>query len=74
MTHNEAVDFLTLQGWEYNPNCKDEYVFHLDGEKHTLKEALEIQKMKDPESYREFELVTNLDSRYMKMFTQYMDE
>jgi hypothetical protein len=79
-THNETISYLTLQGWEFDPNSSDEASFYpkfdhelLKKERYSMSEALEIENKIDPESYREFELVTNLDTKYVKMFVNYMD-
>jgi hypothetical protein len=81
MTHNETVNYLVLQGWEYDANAGDGFAFRPswydieldDQEWYTIDQALEIERKYNPEAYREFELVTNLDSRYANMFSQYME-
>jgi hypothetical protein len=80
--HNETVNFLVLQGWEYDANAGDGFAFRpewydedaLDQEWYTIEQALECERMDNPDAYREFELVNNLDSRYAHMFSQYMDQ
>lgn len=81
MTHNETVNFLTIQGWDYDPNLPDgecfrpnDYLPAIDSKEwYTLQEALDIERMNDPEAFREFELLDNLDNRYLTMVSQYMD-
>lgn len=81
MTHNETVNFLTIQGWDYDPNLPDGECFRIkdynpdldEKEWYTLQEALEIERLDNPEGFREFELIENLDNRYMTMVSQYMD-
>lgn len=81
MTHNETINFLVVQGWDFDPNLPDgqcfrpidydpEYDFK---EWFTLDEAMAIERQNNPEAVREFELIDSLDSRYMTMVSQYMD-
>lgn len=75
-SHNETVNYLLLQGWEYDANAGDGNTFRpSDSEEswYTLDQALAIEREENPETYREFELVSNLDSRFNKMFSHYMD-
>jgi hypothetical protein len=80
-THNETINFLILQGWEYDPNMPDGQVFRLynvdldweDREWYTIQEALDIEKMNNPDEFREFELLDSLDNRYLTMVSNYMD-
>lgn len=78
--HNETVNYLILQGWEFDANSSDEFAFspkfdheELTKERYSMSEALEFEKKIDPESYREFELVNNLDAKYLQMFANYME-
>lgn len=80
-THNESVKFLSLQGWDYDPNLPDGECFRIwdynpeydEKEWYTLQEALDIEKMNNPDAFREFELLDSLDNRYLTMVSQYMD-
>jgi hypothetical protein len=79
--HNETVNYLVLQGWEYDANAGDGFAFRPDWydediddkEWYSIEEALNVEKTNDPDSYREFELVNNLDTRYANMFSHYME-
>jgi hypothetical protein len=81
MTHNETVNYLVLQGWEYDANASDGFAFRpswydedLDTQEwYTISEALELERKYNSESFREFELVNNLNSRYASMFSEYME-
>jgi len=81
MTHNETVNYLVLQGWEYDANAGDGFAFRPnwydedidEQEWFTIDQALEIEKINDPESYREYDMVQNLNSRHACMFSQYME-
>jgi hypothetical protein len=81
MTHNETVNYLVLQGWEYDANAGDGFAFRPswydedagDQEWYTISEALELERKYNSESFREFELVNNLNSRYASMFSEYME-
>lgn len=75
-SHNETVNYLVLQGWEYDANAGDGYSFRpsdSEDDWYTLDQALNNEREENPETYREFELVTNLDSRYANMFSHYME-
>jgi hypothetical protein len=74
-SHNDTVNYLVLQGWEYDANAGDGCSFQPanSDEWYTLKQALSIEREENPDSYREFELVTNLDPRYANMFSHYME-
>lgn len=81
MTHNETVNFLILQGWDWDPNLPDGACFrdpNFDSdwqgkEWYTIEEALSIEKDSDPESYSEYQMIHSLDTRYLTMVSQYMD-
>lgn len=75
--HNETVNYLLLQGWEYDANAGDGFAFNKpewsEEDWYTIDDALEIEMKQNPESYYEFELTSKLNSRYASMYSQYME-
>jgi hypothetical protein len=76
-THNETVKFLSSQGWVYDRNAGDGFAFNkpslAEDEWYTIDEALDIEMKEDPDSFYEFELTSNLNSRCATMYSQYME-
>jgi len=77
ITHNENINFLLLQGWEYDKNRNGNACFRpcWDDEKwFSLNEALSTECLINPDEYKNFELIDNLDQKMSYSVSKYMEE
>jgi len=75
-THNQAIEFLTENGWNYDRNrpateafskvtCPYDYDPYGDESKYaSMDEALEYIRKDNPEAFYDFELIDNLNPKY----------
>jgi hypothetical protein len=81
MTHNESINFLIENGWEYDKNrpankrfFRTVNDFNDEFEYVSMEDALEYTRWENPGAFSEFELLDNLDTKFSTMVSQYNDE